>query len=143
MNKSNDFNHPKEILNSFECKTTTSHLDFFDFNELTDNSHIVLIAEHKSERSFFMRNIISNLWNSKKIDGCVVFSPTDKCNPFYSKFILQQNIFFELKTDVIQSILNNQIDTNNEKNICIVLDNCLARTDNHANGAIIIECTSI
>jgi hypothetical protein len=108
----------------------------FKIEETLDNAHYALIGMRGSGKSYIIRNIIDNLWKNKRIDSCIVFSPSDRMSSFYSDFVNEDNIYFECKPKIIQKILDKQKELGKErKNICVVLDDCLSSKGEWVNNA--------
>jgi hypothetical protein len=131
----------KEITLTFKKKKKPEKisLDYFDLDSVVDNGSYVLIGKRGAGKSWMIRDIIGTLWNAQKIDACIVFSPTDRMNSFYSKFVPEQNVYFEFQLDAIKSILMEQINTNKEKHVCIVMDDCLSSRGNWAKDEVLAD----
>lgn len=99
----------------------------FDLDSIVDHSKHLIIGKRQSGKSWLIRSMISHLSQNKKITKFIVFAP-NKFDQFYEEFIPRENIYFELKNDLIKNILEKQRQDYNTKgkqdNICIVLDDC-------------------
>jgi hypothetical protein len=120
-------------------KSEKLFLNYFNLDNVIDNGSYVLIGKRGAGKSWMIRDIIGTLWNAQKIDACIVFSPTDRMNSFYSKFVPEQNVYFEFQSDVIKSILMEQINTNKEKHVCIVMDDCLSNKSSWTKDRMFCE----
>jgi hypothetical protein len=113
-------------------------LQRFNIEDTVNDGHYVMIGKRGSGKSTAVRSIVENLWKNKRIENCIVFSPTDKMNNFYSSFIQKENIYFELEPEIIENILKKQ-KQNKKANICVVLDDCLSSKGDFMKNLIISE----
>jgi hypothetical protein len=83
--------------------------------------------------------MVESFWKQKKIEKCIVISPIDKMNPFYSDFVPKKNIYYELKSEIIQEILDEQKKNKGTKKMCVILDDCLSSKGTWAKDQTISE----
>uniref|UniRef100_A0A6C0BDJ5 Uncharacterized protein n=1 Tax=viral metagenome TaxID=1070528 RepID=A0A6C0BDJ5_9ZZZZ len=77
----------------------------FSLDEMCEDASIILIAKRGSGKSWITRAIMHKL--GYKPFG-IVISPTEKDNPFYSKFFPDSFIYHNYDTKIITKILNRQ-----------------------------------
>ena len=84
--------------------------------------HIALIGKRGTGKSILIKDVCHDLFKKKICDEFVIFSPTDRVNPFYSDFC--SKVYHEYDTNVLAQLLKRQQE--NKKNVMLVLDDCIA-----------------
>lgn len=100
-----------------------------NLDTLINNGHYLFIAKRGSGKTTMIKCLIESLLNQQKIDSCVVFSPSERMEQRYKKFIPENNIYHEIDYNVIQQIINKQKASGiNRDKVCVVMDNSTAST---------------
>lgn len=97
-------------------------LEKLNLDDISANTHNVIIGKRGSGKTTLIKNIIHHFYTNN-INNVVVFSPVDKIDEYYSKFLPKKNIHHNLDFDLISKILKKQ-KLEKEKMI-LVLDDCL------------------
>jgi hypothetical protein len=123
----------KDVKISRKEITESLPIHMFDLNSLCNNPSICLIGKKASGKSLFIKNLVVNLYGQKKIDECIIISPTERTTPFYSD--VADKIYFNYHEKIIEEILEIQCKRIEEskkngtipKHVILVLDDCLAQ----------------
>ena len=101
----------------------------FDIKNLK-NSHTLIIGKRGTGKSVLVKDIIeNNNYDTQK--HVYVFSGTERCNPYYAKFVNNSHIYREYNEDALQQIINAQYYMFREekinREIMIVFDDCISK----------------
>ena len=121
----------------------------FDLKTMITNPSIIMIAKRGSGKSWAVRDFIYHI---RDISMGIIISPTERMDPFYSKFFPDTYIYYNYKTEIIAKLLARQIKIKekNEERIkagknpidtraFIVMDDCLAQKGEWINDTPIKE----
>jgi len=130
-----DTSHILSVCLKTSAKSQPELLSFheFDFNSLVKNPFICVIGKRASGKTILSQHLLLHMYEQKKIDECIVISPTDKMNPKYNNIVdVRYHEYSEKLIEELLKIQTNRIELakqNNTrpKNVAILLDNCLAQ----------------
>ena len=100
----------------------------FDIKSILPDSTILILGKRRTGKSWLIRDIF---YNHKEIPAGIIFSGTERANPFFSDFIPDTYIHSEYDPELVKKILQyQQIKTkdngkNPSNNFFIVLDDML------------------
>ena len=101
------------------------------------NKCVSLCAMRGSGKSEMMRYLV--MAEQHKFFKIFVISPTNITNGFYNNFVPKENIFNEWSDEWVQNLIevlknlnkNKQSQSNNPKNVLLILDDCCSNTKFH------------
>jgi len=99
-------------------------LKYFDLTDIEKNSTIVIIAYrgHEHITKPLINTTLSHLYETNKINECIIISPTEKYDSLYKN--MASNIYRSYDTKILHEIVENQ-KQQPSNHVAIVLDNCL------------------
>lgn len=120
----------------------------FDIKDMCINPSIMMIAKRGSGKSWITKAIIHRFAD---IPAGIIISPTEKDNPFYSKFFPDTFIYYEYNTKILEKLLYRQkliLTKSREKEkegkkidprAIVIMDDCLASKGSWAKDRPISE----
>jgi len=108
----------------------------FDISEMVDHATIAMIAKRGSGKSWVCRDI---MYAKKDVPACLVISPTEKLNSFYSKFIPPLYIYNRYDSNILSRLYSRQsqmVEDNNKRSaagkrmkddrVFLLMDDCMS-----------------
>jgi hypothetical protein len=118
---------------------TTSYKKF-NFASMCKNPHICIIGKRSSGKTSIILDILSYLYETKKIDECVIISPTNKYTHQYD--CITQNTFYEYNEKNIVELMNKQKERLVKKistTVALVFDDCLPSKNDWIKSSLMNE----
>jgi len=120
------------------------HIKEFNLDSMCKNPSILYIGKRGCGKSWSVLNLLYKFSKDDNTSEFIIIAPTEKQNPFYSTFDLGKKTTIEYKYDetIFEKILATQrYDRINtvQKNIVIVLDDCLASKGKWLKNEILKE----
>ena len=101
------------------------------------NKAIIICAKRNSGKSYLCRYLVME--NQGNFNEIFVVSLTEDYNNFYKSFVKTENIFTIFQNEWLEAFfqkLKNMAKTNNNKKICLILDDCGSNIDFKKNSVI-------
>jgi hypothetical protein len=116
----------KEIIFEHCNKIAGCSINKFNLDCMVNYPKILIDAKRGSGKSWTVRDIL-NKKLKKENTILTVFAPTDRLSGFYKDNFPNANIYYEISTDVIKTIMKEQKENIKQKNgieYVIVIDDC-------------------
>ena len=87
------------------------------------NSNINIIGKRGSGKTWMIIYLLYHLQKNNQIDECVIISPTEKCNPFYTNYV-NGKIYYKFDENILINLIVLQVMRQCKNHVVLVLDDC-------------------
>jgi hypothetical protein len=94
-------------IKNHDDKQKDISINEFDLNQMIDNAAILMISKRGDGKKIFIHNILNHF--KQKSSVRIIISPSDKMINFYTDYLPESCIYYELKPEIIQNLLERQI----------------------------------